>query len=190
MRSVGTMSNKRHLSIAPTSWTAEKVAKEFGVSEYLVRNTRQLLAKGLSALALPEKNKGRPTSDTTVQTVIDFYCSDSVSRLLPGQNSFKSVRNPDGTKSKLQKRLILMRLSEAYQAYKIEYPGESISRSKFVALRPAKCILLSKSGYHNVCCCIYHENLKLMYDSIQCFDYKSYLKLFVCDLHRNQRLRI
>jgi hypothetical protein len=167
------------LTLAPSSWTVEKVAMEFGVTEYLVRSTRQ---QGLPTLSQPPKKKGHSLSDRTTTAIMEFYCSDSVSRLLPGQNSFKAVRNPDGSKSKIQKRLLLMRIGEAYQAFKLEHPNEVIGRSKFASLRPANCILLSKTGYHNVCCCIYHENLKLMYDSIDCFDYKCYLKLLVCDL--------
>jgi hypothetical protein len=90
------ISNRRQkiqiLTIAPASWSIEKTTckTEFNVSAYMVRQARKL-AKEQGILELPEQKKGKVLSEETSRCVIDFYCDDEYSRLMPGKKDFVSI---------------------------------------------------------------------------------------------------
>ena len=46
--------------------------------------------------------------------------------------------------------------------FKKEHEHVIIGLTKFTQSRPPHCVLAGSSGTHNVCVCIYHENIKLM----------------------------
>ena len=48
--------------------------------------------------------------------------------------------------------------------------------SKFCKLRPKWCVLLVASGTHCVCVCTYHQNMKLILDTLN-LEYKRPLKI-------------
>ena len=91
-----------------------------------------------------------------------FYARDDVSSVRPGMKDVISVRNENGEKEHLQKRLLLLNLRELYQSFKEEHPELKIGFAKFTTLRPANCILVGSSGTHSVCVCSYHQNVKLL----------------------------
>ena len=68
---------------------------------------------------------------------------------------------PDGTKDKVQKRLLLANISEIYTLFKSENADVKIGFSSFALLRPIWCIPVGSAGKHNVCVCTYHQNVKL-----------------------------
>ena len=82
--------------------------------------------------------------------------------MCPGKKDCVSVKLPDGTKEKMQKRLLLSNLREVYIHFKSEYPDTTIGFSTFALLRPKWCVPVGSSGTHNVCVCTYHQNVKLM----------------------------
>ncbi|KAJ8935241.1 hypothetical protein NQ314_012916 [Rhamnusium bicolor] len=94
--------------------------------------------------------------------VIDFYENEENSKQLAGMKDFKSVKNCDGDRIRVQKKLILCNLKELYQNFKTQYDSVPIRFSKFASLRPAHCILAGSSGTHVVCVCTIHQNVKLM----------------------------
>ncbi|KAL5490948.1 hypothetical protein EMCRGX_G016154 [Ephydatia muelleri] len=98
----------------------------------------------------------------TVELVKSFYCSDSISRVMPGKKDFLSVRKADGEKEHRQKRLVLCNLKEAYHQFKTEHPDVKVGFSKFAELRPKECVLAGATGTHSVCVCAIHQNVKLM----------------------------
>jgi hypothetical protein len=83
--------------------------------------------------------------------------SDESSRLMLGMKDFVSVKQPDGNRVHIQKRLILSNLRELYQNFKEKHPVASIGLSKFAELRPKHCILAGASGTHSVCV-LYHPS--------------------------------
>ena len=147
------------LTLAPTSWTIDKTAREFNVTNYVVGKARALKqSKGI--LAYPLKKVGHGISGEIKQNVTNFFESDEISRMCPGMKDFVPVRI-DGEKVHKQKRLILCNLDEAYQAFKAKHPCK-IGFSKFCELRPKWCITVGARGTHSVCVCTQQQNVKLM----------------------------
>ena len=105
---------------------------------------------------------GRSLSDDIIEKVLKFYTSDDVSVNLPGKKDFLSVRNDDGQRQHIQKKLILCNLAELYQIFKEQYSDCSIGFSSFASLRPVHCVLAGSSGTHTICVCAIHQNIKLM----------------------------
>ncbi|KYM96890.1 hypothetical protein ALC62_12427 [Cyphomyrmex costatus] len=117
-------------------------------------------------LALPNAKKGGSKLPSETENLIKAFLNDENSRLLPGMKDFVSVRNKDGSREHVQKRLILSNLSELYEKFRNDYPDVKIGISKFCELRPRHCVLAGSSGTHTVCVCTHHENVKLMIDAI------------------------
>ena len=119
-------------------------------------------------LASPPSKKGRPLKQAIIDAVQAFYRSEEISRQMPGGTDHVTVRQLDGSKVQVQKKLVIFTLKEAHQLYCSDYPPEMhCSFGKFASLRPQECILAdSNSGCHTVCVCSYHENVKLMFDSV------------------------
>ena len=152
----------RILTILPKSWSRRKIAKVFGVSRYLARRAKMLVAeKGV--LSSPNPKLGSLTlSAQTEEEVKNFYLSDDISRIMPGKKDFVSVLAADGKREHKQKRLLLCNLKEAYNEFKGRHPDMKIGFSKFAMLRPKECILAGAAGTHSVCVCTIHQNIKLM----------------------------
>jgi hypothetical protein len=168
------------LTITPKSWSIDKTVQVFqacGVTRYMVKQARQL-AQNDGILADRETFKRNKLDQHTLDSVINYYQDDTVSRLLPGKNDFVTIRIC-GTKEHKQKRLILTNLKEVHANFKTE-TGLKIGFSKFVELRPKWCVTVSSSGSHNVCVCEKHQNVKFMVDVIS-EDYHNLIDKSVCD---------
>lgn len=155
------------LTISPPSWTAYKLQKEFNTTYKLAshaKKTQNMFGFGSHPT---QKISGRKISENDISVVQNFYRSDDISRLMPGQNDCVSVRQTDGKKSKIQKRLVLCNLKEAYVEFKNMYPDLKVGFSKFAELRPRECILADAAGTHTVCVCKIHQNFKLMMDALK-----------------------
>jgi hypothetical protein len=101
------------ISLLPSSWSKQRICKEFDVTDYQVRLSRKLMK---SQGVLPElKNKdGHRLSNEVVNDVIKFYEDDENSRLCPGKKECVSL----GHKVYEQNRLILYTLNELFVAFK------------------------------------------------------------------------
>lgn len=62
---------------------------------------------------------GRPLSEDVKSKVLKFYVDDETSINMPGINDFVSVRNNEGVREHIQKRLILSNLKELYELFKL-----------------------------------------------------------------------
>lgn len=103
----------------------------------------------------------------TVKRVREFYLHDEISHVCPGKRDYVTI-NENNVKIAEQRRLLLMNLDEAYQLFKEKYPTLKVGFSKFASLRPPQCILaLDSGGTHSVCVCIYHQNVKLIFDPMK-----------------------
>lgn len=152
------------LTIAPSNWSINKIAAEFGASKRLARKAKQLKAqKGVLATTVAKAGKSLP--DSIKNAVNDFYNNDLYTRMTPGRKS-KVFVQIDGERVEMQKRLILFDLSELYDLFKIANPKIEIGFSTFAKLRPKNCILAGAKGTHSVCVCTIHQNAKMMLDAI------------------------
>lgn len=158
----------------PLTWSSAKIQAEFGVSEYLVRKTKDLVKRHGVLPKLQPKKPSNILGTNTIKIIQDFYQRDECSRMMPGKKDCISVKGINGEKSNLQKRLILCDLKELYIHFKENYPDLKIGLSKFADLRPKFCVLAGASGTHSVCVCLYHQNVKLMLTAIKVhYSYKD-----------------
>ena len=113
----------RLLTLVPDTWTIKQTSEEFGVSNRLVKQARQL-KKEKGILSEPERKKGRTLDMATIQGVGVFYEDDEYSRMCLSKKEFVSVRI-DGKKVHKQKRLLLLNLNELYLEFKKEWPNDN-----------------------------------------------------------------
>lgn len=155
----------RILTIAPSSWSTRKIAKEFNASRYLVQKSKRLKSMN-GVLSETVAKVGHGFSQETLKTIEEFYCNDMYSRIMPSIKDVVSVKNKDGTREEKRKRLLLLNMRELYSSFKEIHPKIEISFGKFSSLRPKYCILPGASGTHSACVCTIHQNMKLMLDAI------------------------
>lgn len=178
------------LTIAPTSWSENKLAEEFGTSRRQARKAKQLVNQ-FGILSSPNPRGGRKLPAETENLVQDFYLREDISRIMPGKKDFISVKLDDGKRTHIQKQLLLCNIDELYQRFKDEYPNIKVGLTKFFTLRPKQCILAGDSGTHMVCVCTYHQNVKLMLNggdianltagsAMQLSSYKDCLRQMMC----------
>ncbi|CAF3406874.1 unnamed protein product, partial [Rotaria socialis] len=146
------------------------------------------VAKDLNILKLEKKHERNYQSlSTTVKNeVYEFYCRDDISYQAPGKRDTITIKE-NGNKKTMQKKYLLYTLRELYELFMTENPNITISLSSFQNLRPAY-ILYKSSIPHNVCVCIYHENIALLLKSLNkhvqgldTIDLNSFVKLIVCN---------
>lgn len=152
------------LTIAPSTWSISKVAREFNTTRYLVRKSKELKANG-GVLATTTAKAGKSLPETVTKVVNEFYNNDLYSRLMPGKKDYVSVK-VNGKRTKMQKRLLLFDLNELYDLFKKTERSINVGFSTFAKLRPKHCLLVGASGTHSVCVCTIHQNCKLMLDAI------------------------
>lgn len=176
------------LTMAPLSWSVNKVATEFNCSWRLANNARRLREER-GMLASPVAKAGKYLSENILK-VENFYQSDENSRQMPGMKDAVTII-VDDEKRKVQKRLLLYNLNDLYTHFMREKNDDTISFSKFAKLRPRNCILAGASGTYSVCVCTIHQNCKLMLDAINIsqlmrhseysiHDYKDCINLLMC----------
>lgn len=167
------------LTLAPASWTHRETSEYFGVSEYAASQAENLKTTS-GVLATPAaKRPSRQLTEDAKLRAINFYLSDEYSRQLPGMKNVKSVRQENGKRIKMQKRLLLLNIDELHAEYIKKFPNvdgtKAISFSAFADLRPKHVITVGSSGTHSVCVCIYHQNVKLMLSAIGLCDERHLL---------------
>jgi len=170
------------LTMVPCSWSIQKTAREFSVSEYMARKAKELKSiHGI--LAEPVVKKGKMLSADVKLRVTEFYENDEMSRLCPGKKDYVSVKI-DGSKVQKQKRLLLANIEELYSSFKEQNPDCKVGISKFYELRPQWCITVGVKGTHSVCVCEIHQNLKLLLAAVKPLklDYKQLMAHQVCDI--------
>lgn len=112
------------------------------------------------------KNKRILPEREVIQLVKDFFLRDDISQQLPGKNDTKIIRNPDQTKTYLQKRVMILTLSEAYEEFKKIHSSANVGRTKFCSLKPVHVDFVNQLK-HVGCLCKMCENMKLLFSSLQ-----------------------
>ena len=169
------------LTMKPKSWSVQKAAEFFEVSEYLVRESQNLKSAG-GILATPTYKSRNKLPESMLEAVAAFYENDGYTRIMPGKSDCVSVaRNMHK-----QKWLILCNLKELYFAFQEKYPDIKIGLLKFCDLCPKWCVNVSHSGTHSVCVCVhsapeYHPTMQCCkseaklqrFDVYDCMQYRK-----------------
>lgn len=170
------------LTLSP--WGIHKSEDFFDATNYMVKRSREL-KKEYGILSDPPKySRGKVVTEDQKAEVLKFY--ENFSRICPGKGDTKSVRQPDGKKVHLQKRLVLEDIMYIHGEYKKGCQHPPVGKSTFAALRPANYILAGSNGTHSVCVCTYHQNPKLMVSAIgeKELTYKTLMGKSVCDISK------
>ena len=138
-------------TITTESWSIVKAASYFSVSEYLIRQAREL--KKIHGIL--RKNRGKPLPASTAEEVQFFYEDDAHSRLMPGRKDFVTIKK----NVHKQKRFLLCNLHELYVLFKEQNPVLKIGFFKFCSLRPKWCVTV---GTTSVCVYTIHQNAKVL----------------------------
>lgn len=158
------------LSVLPKEWSVQKIKKMFGgnVSWRLIRQTKKLVEQNGILCGTTKKIGSKSIEENTFKKVIEFYNSPDISRVCPGLRECVTKYNEQGEKIKKQRRLVLMNLKEAFEIFKSDFPDHKIKFSKFASIRPIECVLAGSTyGIHTTCVCTYHQNVKLIFDSLK-----------------------
>lgn len=106
-----------------------------------------------------------------IKIVEMFYKDDEISATMPGKKDVLIVKDDEGNRIELRKRLLLGTLRELYHTFKQRHPDEEVGFSKFYSLKPYECVYVNSSGTHTECVCTYHQNAKLMILGKSTFQY-------------------
>ncbi len=172
---ISTTTNEKYmiLTSVPKSWSVRKIQDEFGVSYYMANRAKQI-QKEKGIMSTPNIKLGSTIlNQETALLAQKFYEDDDISRVCAGKRDFKTISS-DGVIETKQRRLVLCNLKEVYQIFKKTYPNTKIGFSSFAALRPGHCVLANSSGTHSICVCIYHQNIKLMFNKIKSINLLSH----------------
>ena len=170
------------LTLVPDDWSIYRTMEFVNFSEYSVKQARKL-KKEKGILATPKNYSREGINRATKLLITEFYGCDAVSRICPGKKDCVSINLEDGSKEKVQKRLLLTNLNEVYALFKSKFSNLPVSFSTFALLDPKWCIPVGVLGSHNVCVCRHNQNVKLMIYAVNpSLDYKNVLKLCVCDI--------
>ena len=119
---------------------------------------------GLTVRGQPSCQSQKGLSDVTVKLVTDYYCKNEVSWQAPGRKYcviiHKLTSSGKKVKKTIQSQCLLRSLKEAYHLFKSEHENVPVGLSKFCDLRPQNVKLFDQIP-HNVCVCMYHENVCL-----------------------------
>lgn len=183
------------LTLMPDSWNISKIQKYINhrsVTRHTIEQAIKIREES-GVLSKPSVRKGRCISEQQRQLIMDFFEDDENSRQMPGMKNVISVRQPDGTKKKYQKRLLLVNVDELHELFKRKYNATLLNNekicgvSKFAMLRPRWVVCVGSSGTHSTCVCIYHQNVKLMLAAIGLDNEKHYLMdKLVCDTYQRK----
>lgn len=178
-------SYKRRLQILTLSpYKIEETKNFFGATRYLVDKARKWKRMYGILPEVPTYSKGKRINDEVIEMVKKFYENDEISRICPGKADSLSVRNKDGVKEQIQKRLLLGNLHEIYVQYKAT-TKQPIGFSSFASLRPRWCVIAGEKGTHKVCICTLHQNPKLMISAVGAKDltHNILINKAVCDIN-------
>ena len=177
--------SKKKLQILLLSpFTIEKTVEKLNTSHRMVKKSRHLKNMYGILPEIPPMSKGKIITNEMKNFVEEFYDGDDVSRLFPGKKDCVIIRNDEGEKNYVQKRLLLCNLKELYALFKNKDGAPNIGFSSFAYLRPPHCILAGRSGTHTICVCTYHQNVKLQIAAIReiGLTYRDLLTFAVCDV--------
>lgn len=125
------------LTIAPKSWSENRLAQKFGTSRRQAKKAKQLV-EVFGILTSPNPRVGRKLPPETETLVKKHFLREDISRVMPGKKDFVSIKLEDGQRTHIQKQLLMCNIDELYQKFKIEYPNviDKIFYFKTKTMRP------------------------------------------------------
>lgn len=152
------------LTVLPETMTSLFIEKNFNVSNSMVSESRKLrkLKGVLSVSAM--KIASKKIDANTSKSVREFFEDDDTSLSMPGYRDCISMY-VDGKRTRVQKRMMLSTLHEAYRRF-VSVNGKLLSFASFAKLRPKNCVFPGTSGTHSVCVCAIHGNVDLMFETL------------------------
>lgn len=165
------------LSLVPLSIPTHQACSMFNVSKTLyskVRDTR--IKQGI--LPLVQFSRKSSVPDSTKNLIVEFYCDDENSKVLPGKDDKISISK--GVYE--QKRLMLCNVQELYALFNKKYPDIKVGLSMFFKLRPKYCVSAGATGTHKICVCQTHEDVRLIVSALGIKTYyRDLIGGVVCD---------
>ncbi|KAJ8685116.1 hypothetical protein QAD02_020909 [Eretmocerus hayati] len=123
------------LSLVSSSWSVRQTAEFFNVSGRTVKDAKLLRNERENGEIDRARVNWRPSLDSLVaNTIPELYLDDKNPRQLFGMKDCVSVRQEDGKRVLMQKKLILCNLGELFEEYKNKHPDHTVSLSKFYLL--------------------------------------------------------
>lgn len=176
------VSQRRHLvSLAPPSWTIDKISSTLEVNKSIVRSAKAMRRERKSFLYQPNKPK-RFFSRKTKDLVASFYNHPDVSSTSPCQNQVVSIKQKNGKKKKVMKQLLLRSIKQTFLDFQEKYPQMKMSFTSFYRLKPRNVVLPNARSLSS-CVCIYHANLCLKAEVFgRKYSHKDFLAEYVCDI--------
>lgn len=151
------------LKSIPKRFPSRIVAEEFKTTLHAVQKARK------EPLEEPSNVGRRSITPDQIQKVTEFYLRYGVSKELPGRKDCKKVILPDGSRVKIQKRLLLNTLDALHEQYLADAKEDetTVSLTKFKELRPKYCVPVSDAAALTVCVCMTHANTEYMVEALQ-----------------------
>ena len=148
----------RLLTVAPPSWDRNKIASFFPCNRYQVERSIQI-REWFGVLHKPVDLCGNSALDRQLAfEIVEFYERNGVSRSCSKKKDMMHVQ-----KRLVAIRFMCMTVCEAYALFKQSLEernsNASVGVSTFYSLRPK---LIKIKTPHDVCACVYHENLNLL----------------------------
>ena len=142
----------RILTSMPRNTNQSFLQKTFGVKKLKAKRAKECQQeKGL--LSTLDLKPGNRVPSDTLQIVKEFYQSDKVSRQMAGMRDCVTTK-VNGNKEKVQKKMLLCTLYEAYTLFKEDNPDIKISFGKFAEVRP-KNVVLPWICWNPCCLCMF-----------------------------------
>lgn len=161
------------------SLSLEQLQESFSISNRGARIAKKL--KDEPVLAEPPKKTQPGISKNVEKAVQECYLSEDNSKQSANARDVCKIIDEDGRETFTTKRFLLKSVGEIYADFKNEEKNKDIKvgRTKFFQLRPPQCKLL-KETKNQVCLCIYHENVRLLFDAVG-LKFSDYVEYLVCN---------
>jgi hypothetical protein len=148
------------LNRAENSLPRDPVKKKIILKEIMKRHD-------ISAEIPPKFSEKRPRKsfENLPEIIKEFYLCEAVSRLMPGKDDFITIKHSDGSREKVQKYIMIVTISDAFEEFKKTFVAITCSLSYFTQHRP-KYVMKKSDSKHYSCLCTICENFQLLCNSI------------------------
>lgn len=117
-----------------------------------------------------------------------YYLNDTNSSLCSGMKECINIKDKDGLKISVQKRMLLYNLKDLYINWINSTSHEIVPCLVFFCqLKPKQCVFPGDPGTHSICVCSIHQNLKLKLSAINPnVYYRDAISVSVCSIENKE----
>jgi len=151
----------RLLTVASKQLNIAQLIERFKCSTYMARTAKHLCSI-FGPFSEPERStSGHYHIPASIKALIrEFYLSAECSRILPGQRDTILVKTPSGDKLRVEKRQMLMSLSDFFAEFKNHHPEAKVSMSSVAMMKPKECYWPGRTGFKRTCLCEIHQKFR------------------------------